>query len=764
MRTIVSLGGRGSLFRHLVTLSRLRRYAVAIGAAVAAIAVRLAFDSIWATKLPYITLFPAIMFSAWAGGLWPGVLTTAITAVATLYFWIEPVRSWAVNEPTELIGLATFVAVGVLISAMNEAWRRGTKAFVESEDRLNATLSQAGRMGTWEYALRTGDVKWSPGLEAIHGYAPGTFPGTFEAFSREIHRDDRDRVLKAIRQTVAERHDHHIEYRIVRGDGAVRWVEGRGQLFLDDAQQPERMVGVCSDITDRKGADERFRLAVEAAPAAMLMVDQRGTIVMANALTEQLLGYSREELLSLQVERLVPSSARAHHAAHRSAFQVESRSRPMGTGRDLFAVRKDGTELPVEVGLSPIETADGHFVLAAVTDISDRAGLLTREKAARSELERASRLKDDFLAVLSHELRTPLNAILGYATLLNLGALEADSEKHAVAAILRNAKAQARLIGDLLDLSRVMAGKLELDVDELELSRVVDTAVEVISPEANAKEIRLETDKSAAPIALRGDAVRLQQVFWHLLASAVKFTPRGGRIRVVIREQQGHAHVEVSDTGRGIRPEFLKHVFDRYGQEDRDQLGSMAGLGLGLALVRELVDAHQGRVVAHSAGEGLGSSFTVILPLSSAVESSDVKLPQRSLSTAESLSLDVLVVDDESDARDLMALTLVSRRSRVRAAASAQEALALIADRRPDVLLADLRMPNEDGYDLIRIVRAREREDGLRRLAAIAVTAYAASSDRDRAIAAGYDAHVPKPVDIDELMQAIARVAKLIPA
>jgi PAS domain S-box-containing protein len=786
-----------------------------------------------------------------------------------------------------------------------EAERTARQDIEVAAQQLQTAL-RAGRMGTWEYALRTGAVKWSPGLEAIHGFAPGAFPGTFEAFRNEIHPEDRDRVLQAIAEAAEMRRDHHIEYRIVRADGAVRWVEGRGQLFLDGSQEPERMVGVCVDITERKQGEERFRLAVEAAPAAMLMVDQRGTIVLANALSEHVLGYKRDELLGQSVDRFVPAAARRQHESHRSAFFADSRPRPMGVGRDLFAVRKDGSEIPVEVGLSPIHTQEGHFVLAAVTDITarkqaetllrtrtaeleqvldlipaavwiardpdchevvgnkysaalfdvpadtnlsqtptpgdeaptlrhfrrdreltpselpmqraaatglpqpneelevelpsgkrvtmlggaipltddagrvrgvvsafsdiserkaieqQRAELLAREQTARVELERASRLKDEFLAVLSHELRTPLNAILGYSSLLNMGALNPDRARHAVAAIQRNAQAQGRLIAALLDLSRVMAGKLELDVDNVDLSRVVEAAVDVVLPEANAKGVSVEIDAPPTTVTLRADAVRLEQVFWNLLTNAVKFTPRGGRIGVGIRIQDGHVQVQVTDTGRGIRAEFLPHVFDRFRQGDQSDKGSIAGLGLGLAVVRELVEAHQGRVMAHSSGEGRGSTFTVMLPLSRTPEARDSTTLKPTSSDAETtVSLDALVVDDEGDARDLLTLTLIARGAEVRAVSSAREALEQIAKRRPDVLLADLRMPDQDGFDLIRTLRAREHEQGLRRLAAIAVSAYAAPSDRDRAIAAGYDAHVAKPVDTEELVRAITRVVKV---
>jgi len=816
--------------------------------------------------------------------------------------------------------VADSAIVGVVLIFRNVAERRGGErqreellerertAHLEAEtamQKLRVAL-EAGHMGTWEYVIRTGEVKWSPGLEAIHGYMPGAFPGTFEAFRNEIHPDDRERVLDAIGKAAAERHEHHVVYRIIRADGAVRWVEGRGQLFLDESTQPDRMLGVCTDITERRRADERFRLAVEAAPAAMLMVDSHGTIVLANALSEHVLGYRRDELLGQSIDRFVPASARDQHATHRAAFFSDPRPRPMGIGRDLFAVRKDGTEIPVEVGLSPIETADGRFVLAAVTDISDRkhaeqslrtrtaeleqvldvipaavwiardpdchevfgnkyaaalfgvtpvtdlsqgparqseapavryfragrelapseqpmpravasgrpqlneelevelpngkrvtllgsaapltdehgrtrgvvsafsditerkaieqqrAELHAREHAARLDLERASRLKDEFLAVLSHELRTPLNAILGYANLLKMGALDPDRARHAVTAIHRNAQAQARLIGALLDLSRVMAGKLELDLDDLDVSRVLEAAVDTIRPEADDKGIRVEIEKPTLATVIRGDASRLQQVFWNLLTNAVKFTPRGGRIGVVIGVEDGHALVRVTDTGQGIRPDLLPHVFDRFRQGDTSLRGAMAGLGLGLAVARELVEAHHGRVAAYSAGEGLGSTFTVELPQSGTPETRGRMVSQPASSDdGTRLSLDVLVVDDEGDVRDLLAFTLESRGAQVQTVSSAREALDSIARRRPDVLLADLRMPDEDGYALIRALRGREREHRLPRIAAIAVTAYAASSDRERALAAGFDAHVTKPVDAEELVRAIARVVKV---
>jgi len=748
---------------------------------------------------------------------------------------------------------------------------------------------EAGRMGTFEYVLRSGAVKWSAALEAIHGYAPGTFPGTAEAYREEIHPDDRERVLEAIRRAVDQRQEHHIEYRIVRTDGAVRWVEGRGQVLLDENQEPDRIIGVCSDITERKQneqiltdqanllgtiddamyevdseiritdwspaaerlygyspseaigrhapdllrpnvspaqraefvkrlergeivrfeaqlhrkdgrpvwvnltavakrdtdgvvrrivavhrdvsevrrAGERFRLAIEAAPTAMFLVDQRGSIVLANALAEQLLGCTREELVGESVDRFVPPAARERHAAHRAAFFAESRPRPMGVGRELFAVRKSGEKVPVEVGLSPIETSDGLFVLAAVTDITERKAieaererLLERERRAREELERASRLKDQFLAALSHELRTPLSAVLGYAHLLTSGRLSEERAAHAAEAIERNARAQARLVESLLDLSRIIADKFELDIERVDVSSLVSSAVDVVRPDAEAKRIQIDVSAPRG-IALEGDRGRLEQVLWNLLANAVKFTPTDGRIAVCVTRTDRDVCIAVSDNGRGISPDFLPYIFDRFKQARDGDQPAKAGLGLGLALVREIVEAHRGSVVADSPGPGGGSSFTVTLPLEIAAAE---RLVTRHALISEAAALppgtDVLVVDDQTDARELLAITLRSHGATVRAAASAAEALEEIASRRPDVLLADLRMPDQDGYYLVAKVRELERGHGLRRLPAVAVTASSEDLDRGRPGAAGYDSHLVKPVDPNDLVRVVARLAR----
>jgi PAS domain S-box-containing protein len=764
---------------------------------------RLALDPIWGVRLPYITLFPAIMVSAWLGGGWPGIITTALCGTAAEYFWIEPSRSWAVTDKSELLGLLLFIVVGVVISALNEAWRRGTVAIAESEQRLSVTLSSIG-----DGVLTTDEQGRVVGVnavaEALTGWTEGDAVGRrleeiFVIINEETRRPTENPIGKVLRDNVIVGLANHTvliskdgrEIPIDDSAAPIRTADGvvtgvilvfrdvterrqaeRERVALLEQEQAARTESerraeeLRQLLTERKEAEERFRLAIEAAPTAMIMVDQQGTIVLANTLTDQMLGYGRDEIVGCSIEQLVPSRFRDRHLNHRTSFLADAHQRPMGAGMDLYALHKNGSEIPVEIGLSPIETADGVFVLAAVTDITarrhiedERERLLVREQTARAEMERASRLKDEFLAVLSHELRTPLNAVLGYAHLLNSGVLPPERASHALDAIQRNAHAQARLVESLLDLSRVMAGKLELNLEELNLATIVNAAVDALRPGAEEKGIAI--DAVVPPMPIVADGGRLQQVFWNLLSNAIKFSDRGGRVAIRCTEEDAQVRVQVTDNGQGIRADFLPYVFDRFSQADGQTRRSRTGLGLGLALVREMVQAHGGTVVAESPGEGRGSRFTVTLPLSIgsfAHGSPKTSAPQPD--APESLPpIEILIVDDDGDVRDLLALLLESRGAIARTVSSASEALDAISQRRPDVLLADLRMPDEDGYSLIRKVRAREREQEEGRLPAIAVTAYASPSDRDKAIAAGFDLHVAKPVEPADLARAVATVA-----
>jgi signal transduction histidine kinase/CheY-like chemotaxis protein len=397
----------------------------------------------------------------------------------------------------------------------------------------------------------------------------------------------------------------------------------------------------------------------------------------------------------------------------------------------------------------------------------ERTMLLEAERAARGEAERAGQMKDEFLATLSHELRTPLNAVLGWAQLLQMPSVDAKEMAEGVTIIERNARAQAQIIEDLLDMSRIISGKVRLEVQSLDLASVVQAALETVQPAAFAKDIRVRAvlDSEAGPIT--GDPNRLQQVFWNLLSNAVKFTPKGGRVHVELKRVDSHLEVSVTDNGEGIEPEFLPHVFDRFRQADATTSRAHGGLGLGLAIVRQLVELHGGTISVRSAGQNCGSSFVVSLPLLAAHASREPKVERRHASTASQTMLHqpkrmagikVVIVDDEPDARTLLRRLLEDCNAEVHTAETADEAVALVQSERPHVLISDIGMPGEDGYGLIRRVRALPADTG-GHTPAVALTAYARGEDRVTAIVAGFQHHLSKPVEPNELIAIVASLA-----
>lgn len=437
-----------------------------------------------------------------------------------------------------------------------------------------------------------------------------------------------------------------------------------------------------------------------------------------------------------------------------SAFRVDPASR-----RQVAVLFQDVTARKnAEIALREREERFRQMVV-------ERDALLESEQAARVESERASRMKDEFLATLSHEIRTPLNAILGWAVLLRGGRVTPDGAAQGLEIIERNARLQAQMIEDLLDMSRIISGKLRLDVQRLDLSDVIRTAAETVESAAAARDIRVQLvlDPQTGPVS--GDPNRLQQVFWNLLSNAIKFTPRGGRVQVLLERVNSHLEVSVIDTGEGIEPAFLPHIFDRFRQADATTTRRHGGLGLGLAIVKQLIELHGGTIRAKSPGRNQGATFIALLPLT--VVHPDIEpLPARRHPTSELVSapvdsavqiagVRVLVVDDEPDARAMLRRLFEERDAIVRTASSADEALSALQAERPDVLVSDIGMPGEDGYGLIRRVRSLAPEHG-GRTPAIALTAYARGEDRVRAVVAGFQHHLAKPVEPVELLVMVA--------
>jgi signal transduction histidine kinase/ActR/RegA family two-component response regulator len=442
----------------------------------------------------------------------------------------------------------------------------------------------------------------------------------------------------------------------------------------------------------------------------------------------------------------------------------------------------DFTEMQQTARISPLITDDGRVIgtLTVIEDVTERVAreaelqaqvdartqTLAREKAAREEAEEANRLKDEFLATVSHELRTPLTAILGWSNMLLAGRLEGEMRDHALDIIHRNAQSQNQLISDLLDVSRIISGKLRLDLRTVELPAVIEAAVEATRPAAEAKGVRLTTalDPRSGPI--NGDADRLQQVVWNLLTNAIKFTPEGGEIRVRLASADSRVEITVRDSGMGIAPEFLPHIFDRFRQADPGTNRVHGGMGLGLSIVRQLVELHGGTVRAESEGEGKGATFTVSLPFVNFRRGPErgERLPLKAVSHAEincpaSLQgLRVLAVDDEADTREMIRAVLEHCKMEVITAGSSSEALEAIAQSRPDVLISDLGMPGEDGYSLIAKVRALPPERG-GQIPAAALTAYVRAEDRVKVLYSGFQLHVSKPIEPNELLAVVTNLA-----
>ncbi len=512
--------------------------------------------------------------------------------------------------------------------------------------------------------------------------------------------------------------------------------------------------------------ENRYRALVELSPDA-IFVNANNEIVYINPAALKFFGASKpEELLGRSPMEFVSAA---------SAEVIRTRIRSLtsdGTSMPLVEeewVRLDGSRVTVEAVAAGIPWQRGKAIQVVLRDISDRkkadsekARLLSSERAARNNAEHANRMKDEFLATLSHELRTPLNAILGWSQLLRGGESDAEELKQGLDTIERNARAQTQLIEDLLDMSRIISGNLRLDIQRVVPVTFITNAIESIKPAAEAKEIRLEQilDPAAGPVS--GDPNRLQQVAWNLLSNAVKFTPRGGKVQILLQRVDSHVEFTVSDTGQGISPEFLPFLFERFRQADASTTRQFGGLGLGLSIAKQLVDLHGGSIRARSAGAKQGSTFVVKLPLVAvytpdgdsghfpAQDSSfDVK------SETDLADLTVLVVDDEADTRELIKRILENNGANVITASSAADGLLKVNS--ADVLISDIGMPDTDGYEFLRLVRAMgNNRSG--KIPAIALTAFARSEDRTRAMMSGYQVHLSKPVSAAELIAATANV------
>ena len=552
------------------------------------------------------------------------------------------------------------------------------------------------------------------------------------------------------------------------------WSEQDLRLLQWFAQQCGRMWATARLREDLAAQSEVLRTVTDNSPAALFLTNEDGGCTFLNPAAEKMFGVSLEELRNKTLHEALhgrrPDGA-AYPAAECPIEQALERNQEVRGHEDVF-FKKDGSALPVQCAARPI-LRDGRRV-ATVVEVRDvteqrsaareREDLLDSERAARTEAERAGRMKDEFVATLSHELRTPLNAILGWSGLLRKSLGNPEELSKGLEVIERNARQQGQLISDLLDISRINAGKIRLDVQAVDLPLVIEGALDSIRPAAEAKGVQLDRVIEPVDRVVTGDPSRLQQVVWNLLSNAVKFTPRGGRVQVVLARVASYVQITVSDTGPGIAAELLGHLFERYRQGDSSSTRRSGGLGLGLSIVKHLVELHGGTVHARSEGEGKGAAFTVLLPVRAVEPHEEASGPHPQAAGAMSWAGDapmlkgarILLVDDEQDARDVVCRILVDRGAKVEAAASADEALEKLEKGGDfNLLISDIGMPGTDGYTLMRRIRERYPQS-VRTLPAIAITAFARSEDRTRALLAGFQSHISKPLEPVELIATVA--------
>ncbi|HKH73173.1 MAG TPA: PAS domain S-box protein [Vicinamibacterales bacterium] len=684
----------------------------------------------------------------------------------------------------------------ITLQKLAEQARRDSEAlFHEMADTAPAMLWISDSTGAWTFLSR----QWYE----LTGQEPENALGL--GWLKVLHPDDRDSAADAVFEATDQRRPFHFECRLSQPDGDSRWTIIAGQPRLGNDGEFLGFVGSAIDITERRKAEEavieevhtRETLSrVGAALASELDPDRliQSAIDAATALTSAQWGVFFFSVVDDE------GKTHEHHAV--SGLPAEAFAsppdvadqRPRGPAivriDDLLSGEADDAshidrrwlpqDLLVRSYLSvPVVSRTGevrggvcfghtragvfrprHEQLAS--GIAAWAALALDNASLYKEAQEANRAKDEFIATLSHELRTPLNAMLGWAHMLRANVLPPETQRRALETLERNVRTQAQLVDDLLDVSRIVAGKLHIKGDEVDLTTVVTTAADTVRPATVAKGLsfRVIADPDQQVIVI-GDADRIRQILWNLLTNAVKFTPKGGRVEIELRTTDTGASVVVTDTGQGIRQDFLRHVFERFRQADSTASRRHGGLGLGLAIVRHLTEAHGGSVSAESPGEGLGATFTLQLPVREVRTRAKTGETPETRGTALS-GLRVLLVDDEADTRDVLRVLLEVQGANVTAASSAGEALEILRRHPTDVLLADIGMPEQDGYALIEAVRALTTSEAV--VPAVAVTAYVSSRDRTRAFKAGYGWHLAKPVDPDQLIAVVSAAARSHPS
>ncbi|MEH2418093.1 hybrid sensor histidine kinase/response regulator [Nostoc sp.] len=792
--------------------SLLAPYAVALLAVASVLLLTLLLQPLLEAII-FLLFFTAVAVSAWYGSMKAGLLATALSTLAISYFFLEPVFSLFVASLDTIVRLGLFALVTILINLLNSELRTAKQYLQVSEARfkrlvdsniigvivtnMDGAIAEANdafleMVGYSQEDLQAGRIRWRDIIPPEYIEANNSAIPSLRDATRTVSFSTR-RFANANAELTTKGVCQPFENEYIRKDNS------RVPILLGSAlleNNPNNIISFVLDLSKRKQvelalckSEERYRAFLEQSSEGIWCIElevpispdcpedeqiqhfyQYVYLAECNNVMAQMYGFScAEEIISARLgDFLVRSDP--HNIAYLRTF-IRSNYRLIDA--ESHEIDKQGNSKYFLNNLVGI-VENGLLVRAWGTqrDITERKQaeqereqLLESEQTARADAETANRIKDEFLATLSHELRTPLNAIMGWTQLLRSRKLDETTAVRALETIDRNSKSLTQLIEDILDVSRIIRGTLHLNIHQVKLVPLVEAAIDTVRPAAQAKEIRIKCKFDPEVGVVVGDGNRLQQVVWNLLSNAIKFTPKRGRVDVQLKRIQSHVQIRVSDTGAGIAAEYLSHVFERFCQADSSSTRSHGGLGLGLAIVRHLVELHGGTISAQSPGIGLGATFIVNLPMkavdveaNTAEEVSSVVDAQEANNYLPNLDgLRVLIVDDEADTRHLLTTILTEYGIQVIAAASASEALLALQQFHPHILVSDISMPQEDGYTLIKKVRALPTQEG-GRIPAVALTAYARAEDRTQALLAGFQLHVPKPVNPGELAAVIANL------
>lgn len=761
-------------------------YFVAVIAVGMAALIREELSPIMGDRGPYGIFMLAILLSAWVGGFWPGLLAAVLSIATGSLLFAYP--AFPMSSPSLAI-LGVFALNSILVSLVCEFLHRSRRRVEVAHAELEAGQKQLAETEERQRVILNAipHLVWTADAQGNINYVNHRWENKLDlkiqdtrerGWVSHVHENDVPAVIENWTNARDNQQAFVQEFRVKMRDGTFRWHLVHVDPSKDANGQVTGWFGTATDVDEAhhaveamKSSEERFRQLADSSPVLIWMSDTTKACTWFNRPWLEFTGRAMDQEIGFGwSENIHPDDYARCIEAYTTSFETR---RPFEV--DLRLRRHDGVYRWLMDRGIPLFNSDGVFVgfVGSCIDINERKEaeesketLLRIEQTARAEAERTALLKDEFLATVSHEMRTPLTAMLGWVQLLRNGSLPPETVPQALETIERNARAQAKLIDDLLDMSRILSGRLRLDMQAVNILDTVEAAVAAAEPGAAAKKIKLvrALDPKTGPVS--GDPTRLQQVIWNLLNNSIKFTPKGGTITVSLERVNSHLEVSVIDTGEGISPEFLPHVFDRFRQQDASTVRRHEGLGLGLSIVKQLVELHGGNVRAKSPGLGQGATFIVALPIAvgpnETLEKS-VKAAPESPACEDAvptlLGTRILVVDDDADARELLRSILAQSGASVRTASSVPDALKQLEDRLPHVLVSDIGMPGEDGYALIRQVRLLNPEKG-GQVPALALTAFARSDDRRRAIGAGFHMHLAKPVEPAELVTVVASLAK----